>query len=267
VAYWEAPADDRLAPFVEAFCFSTDEAGRSPPVRVVPDGRVDLLVSVERDVAPERREVRAHVFGAKTRALVVESAGPVENVAVRFRPGAAFRLLATDAHELVDRAVELRELWGARGAELVSEIQAARSLQARRKLLEAALLERLPAAIWAVDLGDRISAAAVERIVETAGQLSIRRLAALLGVGERRLERLFRARLGITPKLLARIVRFRAAYEALARGDAQVEVALDRGYFDQPHLLRDFYELAGASPREVFAPVSDSSNRVKAIPA
>ena len=79
-------------------------------------------------------------------------------------------------------------------------------------------------------------------------------------LGERRLERAFRDRVGVSPKRLARILRFRSAYVALARGGAQAAVAFDAGYADQAHLLRDFRELAGAPPSQVLGRVSDSSN-------
>ncbi len=67
--------------------------------------------------------------------------------------------------------------------------------------------------------------------------------------------------MGVSPKRLARILRFRSAYVALARGGAQTEVALEAGYSDQAHLLRDFRELAGAPPSRVLGQASDSSNR------
>jgi methylphosphotriester-DNA--protein-cysteine methyltransferase len=55
-------------------------------------------------------------------------------------------------------------------------------------------------------------------------------------------------RTGYTPKLLARIVRFRAASARLARGEAAVSVALASGYYDQSHLINEMRNLAGRSP-------------------
>jgi transcriptional regulator GlxA family with amidase domain len=95
--------------------------------------------------------------------------------------------------------------------------------------------------------------------MERRGALPVRALAADVGLGERRLERAFHARVGVPPKLLARIVRFRAACRGLARGSAQAEVAHACGYADQSHLLRDFHDFAGTTPGRLLAePVSDS---------
>jgi hypothetical protein len=200
----------------------------------VPDGCVDLLASVGRARGRSEGEARAWVFGAKTRALVVAAERAVDNVAVRFRPGAACRFLDTDGSALVDGAVELGEIWGGQGRELVARLGAARDLATRRRLLERALLERLPRAVAGRDGGDAIVRSAVEVIRRAQGRLGMRALEAVTGVGGRRLQRIFQARVGFAPKVLARIVRFQAAYA----------------------------ELAGASPREVFGrTVSDSSKK------
>ena len=57
--------------------------------------------------------------------------------------------------------------------------------------------------------------------------------------------------LGIRPKVYARIVRLNAVLATLddAERARAVDLALEAGYFDQAHLLRDFRILAGRTPR------------------
>jgi len=242
MAYWERAPDPRLEEYVERISFSTDPAGEpSAPIRVVPDGRIDLLTSVALSGSG-----RADVFGVKTAALWARSECAVANVAVSFRPGGAAALLNVSADSLTDRAVPVRELLG---MECAARLVEPRDLGARGALLEAELLARLPAV--APD-AERLARAAVARIERVAGRIRIVKLARELGVGERRLERSFRAQVGIGPKAFARIARFRAAWRALERGGAAVEVALSRGYFDQAHLVRDFRAFAGDAPRRIF---------------
>ncbi len=248
--YWERAPDPRLAPFVERVAFSVDPAGEpAPPIRVVPDGRLDLLLSVD-----DRGEGRADVFGLKTSALFAASVRPVTNVALALRPGVAFALLGVRADELTDRVVAADALLG---AGFTARLLETRDSAARAALLEAALLARLPAAEALLDARVRL---AVERIERAHGQVRIAELSRSLGVGERRLERAFRAHVGVSPKAFARIARFWAAWRALERGGRPVEIALERGYFDQPHLVRDFVEFACDSPRRIF-PSRERSDR------
>ncbi len=57
--------------------------------------------------------------------------------------------------------------------------------------------------------------------------------------------------LGLSPKRLARLVRFEATRNRLWRapGSALASLALELGYADQAHLTREFTTLAGLSPR------------------
>ena len=242
MAYWERAPDPRLARFVERIAYSTDPAGApSPPIRVIPDGRIDLLVSVD-----DRGEGRADVFGVKTSALFVASARPVTNIALRFRPGAASRLLGVRADELTDRTIAADALFGAGFSAHLLDVHGSR---ARSERLEAAILARLPSSDAEFDSLAQLAAARIER---ASGQVRIAEVASALGVGERRLERAFRAQVGVSPKTFARIARFGAAWRALERGGRPVEIALARGYFDQPHLVRDFVAFACDSPRRIF---------------
>jgi transcriptional regulator GlxA family with amidase domain len=72
------------------------------------------------------------------------------------------------------------------------------------------------------------------------------------GYSHRRFVALFRGAVGLPPKLYCRILRFQAALHLLATPPPLplAEVALAAGYSDQPHLNREFRELAGVSPGE-----------------
>jgi AraC-like DNA-binding protein len=60
---------------------------------------------------------------------------------------------------------------------------------------------------------------------------------------------------GLSPRHLARILRFRKAC-GLAGQTPRPDwagIALNAGYYDQAHLIRDFHEFAGAAPMAVFS--------------
>jgi AraC-like DNA-binding protein len=60
---------------------------------------------------------------------------------------------------------------------------------------------------------------------------------------------------GISPRHLARILRFRKACQMAGQATRPdwAGIACDAGYFDQAHLIRDFREFAGATPMAVFS--------------
>src|SRR5262249_16751096 len=77
----------------------------------------------------------------------------------------------------------------------------------------------------------------------------IDRLARSVGVTRRHLERQFKAQVGLSPKRLARIVRFHQAAQLLEHGTASsVETAAACGYADQPHFSRETRGICGYPP-------------------
>ena len=62
------------------------------------------------------------------------------------------------------------------------------------------------------------------------------------------LERRFLADVGVTPKASARTLRLQAALRRIAEGQSLADVAVACGYYDQPHMTRDFRRLAETSP-------------------
>jgi transcriptional regulator GlxA family with amidase domain len=91
--------------------------------------------------------------------------------------------------------------------------------------------------------------AAVREIRASGGLVDVGALAPRLGIVSRTLQRRFATDVGITPKLLARIVRFQRVFSAWREDPSTLSrVAAECGYFDHAHLVRDFRELAGVAP-------------------
>lgn len=75
-------------------------------------------------------------------------------------------------------------------------------------------------------------------------------LAAASGLSSRRLGTLFREQVGVGTKQYSRLLRFRAVVASVER-QRHVEwtrVALDCGFHDQSHLVREFRAFSGMSP-------------------
>jgi methylphosphotriester-DNA--protein-cysteine methyltransferase len=226
------PVPKPLRSFVDGIWTHT---GSNRPHRVLPDGCLDFVFSLESGTAS--------VVGPMSRAIVVPARMGVTFFGVRFRPGQAARFLDTHASELTDERATLSAI--TRVATLAERIAEAHDDHARTAAVASVLLDtrnRTRAADVRVDR-------AVTLIGRAAGNVSVPVVAASVGLGERQLERRFLERVGMGPKRLARIFRFERAWQLLRGGGSQTEVAVRAGYSDEPHLLRDFRQLAGAAPR------------------
>jgi AraC-like DNA-binding protein len=100
---------------------------------------------------------------------------------------------------------------------------------------------------------DRLVTRAVTLLADAQDEASVSTVAGFLGVSERQLERRFLARIGVTPKRFATLRRFERAVARATTAPSLTAAALDAGYYDQSHFIREFRRFAGSSPREHFA--------------
>lgn len=250
--YAEYPPHPQLAPWVRCFWTFDSMANAAGPEEVIaPDGSPELVFHL--GDAFQRLDDRGRVatqhrtvfVGQIERAMRVRPTGRAWIFSVRFRPAGAAAFLPDAARTFASRSTPLDALWGRAARELEERVALAAHDAERVALVSAALLARL-----APQRRAETARRAAERIAASGGLVRMDDLAAELSTAARTVERAFDDCVGVAPKTLARIVRFRRALELL-EGPAKTTfaaVAVDCGYADQSHLVRDFREFTGEPP-------------------
>jgi AraC-like DNA-binding protein len=177
----------------------------------------------------------------------IESAGGCHCLQINFTPWGAHAVLGVPMHELTGTLVDPMAILGGRFHRLREHLGEECDWPKRLDLAEAFISERVH------DAARRPSAAlwAYRRLIESGGTERIGTLARATGWSRKHLNRMFREEFGLGPKAIARIVRFNRAL-AMAHEPQRPSwagIAHDCGYSDQSHLVRDFTELAGETPR------------------
>jgi AraC-like DNA-binding protein len=259
-----APPDD-LAPVVQCVWTMRGALGTGPE-RVLSDGSVELVFNFgerfrrHRDDGTVELQPTCLLVGPLTGHIQLEPTGTVDLLGVRLRPGAAAALWRGSLQEVRNEDVALDALDHDLPREL--HVQLGEATPGPQRLFLA--LEALRGAIRP----DRVvpAVAALCRSLGDFGHpLTVDVAAARVGLGRRTAERLFQGHVGLTPKRLQRILRVQAVLRRVHAGSPFADAALDAGYYDQPHFLRDFRDLAGVSPGELFA--SESSPMARAFTA
>jgi AraC-like DNA-binding protein len=163
-------------------------------------------------------------------------------------PAARGRRISDPLHLLTDRIVDLADVLGPDALRLESRLAEAADWPSRFALLDAFIAARIAAAA-------PLSAVLLEawRWLERCdGRIPVARIASELDVSRKQLSVRFREEIGLPPRTVARLMRFRCALERLSAGAAArwSEIALDSGYYDQAHLIRDFRRFAGMTPTQ-----------------
>jgi AraC-like DNA-binding protein len=183
--------------------------------------------------------------GPQTRPFAVDSWQP-RLVRVLFQPGGTSAFFSVSPVELRDTQLSVADLWGTAAERLQQRLAETTQPAELFRLLGEALLSsitdhrpiRPPTA----------QALALLELPPT--DLGITELARRVDTSPKRLIRLFTEDVGVTPKRYVRMTRFeRVLASAFARpGPDWAQVAVEHGYFDQSHLIREFHDFAGMTP-------------------
>jgi AraC-like DNA-binding protein len=187
----------------------------------------------------------AMVGGVATGKFTRRLSGRGRVFGVKLRPAAFQPFVAGSLARLTNRRVPVASLFGRAGARWAQAVRAERDEERCIALCEEFLTPRLPPLDGTiVMLRDLVERMAVDRELQRVEQL-----AALAGMDLRRLQRLFRFYVGVTPKWVMKRYRL---HEAAARLDAggvsMATLAQELGYFDQAHFVRDFKAVVGRAP-------------------
>ena len=265
--YAEFPPSPQLSCFIQTIWIfeSASDASASEAQRIVPDGHAELILhygdifheipdSVEEDVQATRlRQSRLLFAGQMSRPLILQPGVVCGVIGVRFRPAGARALIGIAMHETTDTRLNMIDVWGHDGDLLLDQVHSQRSPKARIGVVEAFLARKFAAVRIAPDA---LVTGCVDLLQQSAGLVTIDALAAVANLSGRQLERRFLIHVGIPPRLLASIFRFRRVFASIEQGAAPsarwTQAALSTGYFDQAHMNRDFKRFAGVSPQAFY---------------
>jgi AraC-like DNA-binding protein len=188
------------------------------------------------------------VAGMYSTYAISENTGASHCLQFNLTPIGARRIFGIPMHALSERIVDFSDVMGRAGEQFETQIAEAADWETRFDLLDRFLLQR-------VGQSQPVSGAvrhAWDRLRDTRGAMPVAALAEELGWSRKHLACKFSEDVGLAPKTIARLFRFRRVVDRSADELASrwTDVALDAGYFDQAHLIRDFRQFAGMTPVE-----------------
>jgi len=222
------------------------ETGAPGPVshHVPPDGCTCLV-----GIVAEGAATTVAVSGPWLEPLVVPADPAAWYCGLRFRPGAAGPALGVPAERLRNASQPLVFLSPGLAAVFGASLAKSSDLAQAAETMDGVMSRHLAGR----PEPDQLVGDAVDRIMVASGDSRIGELAGTLGVSPRTLLRRFRAATGLTPKQFARICRFRDAAKGMVGADQPewARRAVEGGYADQSHLIRESRGLMGLTPSDI----------------
>jgi AraC-like DNA-binding protein len=252
--YQEYYPNPPLNRFVECFWTLEGATGTqiAEPDRVLPDGCAEVILNFgDRFVAHDGHTRHTQPFqflvGQITKPMLISPTGQVELIGIRFHPGGTAPFFHVPMEQVTNQAVELKLLSQPIARSIAERVEHLATLP--QKIFE---LERILTHAINMDNCDLALLSLANHIVLSGGVVSVDDLADSAGVSNRQLERRFLREIGVGPKVLCRILRFQQVFRVVESEPTWATVAVDCGYYDQAHLIRDFRQFADQTPVALF---------------
>jgi AraC-like DNA-binding protein len=218
---------------------------------VVPNGNIKLTVAFRNGIVVA---MNGQLFASKEQGISLTGLVDVpvildvdEDVATgtlcaEFNPQGAYRFFRIPLNDIKNQIHPLKDILGTVAKQLEEQISNAEDVESKAALLQQFLLKQ-----FLLQEEDSIFEYSVGKIISSKGKITIKELEKKTGYSSRWLNMKFTDKLGISPKNLSTIIRFKQYYNAVANNDELSFLKNDfyDFYYDQSHFMKEFRRFTG----------------------
>lgn len=194
----------------------------------------------------------AFFFGQRNSCIRIKSEFPLTLSGVRFKPFAFANIISTPLYHLNDTFTQLENI---KSINTSTKILIDSIIENTNDHLKFQLINELMYSLFKASLSiDEKLRAQLNYIMDRKGVLKVRELFDEFNVSKATLRNHFRKKVGLTPKKVAQIWRMNYLLQMKEEnpGENLTSLAIEAGFFDQAHFIKDFKQLFDAPPRKFF---------------
>lgn len=269
------PPDDSLTPYVNGYLFSSYTLDGTEKPFFTPKGTAALVINIEisessyleypkPDVKLYFEKYAPYLFGQMSRLGKSHLDGQFAPFVIVFTPTGLYQFLDEPSNQMTDKAYKLEDLGyhelanklknlfatASRVEDCIPELNRILSDYFSTKTFKSPAFDMAPVA---------------NEILLSNGLVSLDALIDRLKINPRTFQIQFKNQVGLSPKLFCRITRFNSLLVALDQNPKAdlLELALDFGYSDNPHLYKDFKQFVGMTPRQYLRLILNINSKVE----
>lgn len=224
-----------------------------PPEQLAPDGFIkwSLILDGEPQYFDHYGEIDWHDgfcgHVPPERGIIATSDAAVRGVFVNFYPSAFQKLFERSVEEFNGRMIPPHEVIG----DAIDDIHAQMRATSEPQVMFDVLVDFLNGLHGSIASADFSPIQELERRMRAnKGLLSVNDMAGSIGLCERQLQRRFKEEVGLSPKEFCSVVRFNHVYSHMQHTrKLNLEIALECGYFDVSHMMKDLSYYLGKTPK------------------
>ncbi len=220
---------------------------------VVPNGNIKLTVAFRNGIvaamngksfSSEEQSISLTGFVDVPVILNVDADIVTGTLCAEFSPQGAYRFFRLSLNDIKNQIYPFKDILGTVAKQLEERISNIESIEGKVNLLQQFLLKQ-----FLLHEEDSIFEYCVAKIIASKGKMTIKELEKKTGYSSRWLNIKFIDKLGISPKNLSTVIRFKQYYNAVANNDELSFMKNDfyEFYYDQSHFMKEFKRFTGLS--------------------
>lgn len=228
------------------YCFQKDDIVENSFI-AVPDGCIDILFCCD------DKEPYANVCGTVLHPTLTHNKKNKYFFGVRFLPGNSFKFKDVTMSDFIEKEVPFLEVFEDR--ELFDKITSSRDFNYQIRIFMDKYLKSYNDSQMKNKYHD-FKKIMMSNIVETAGKIRVKELADATGYSVRYINKTFTEEFGLSPKVFCKLMRFQYLlgnlndFEKDSLDTNLAQLSIDLGYYDQSHMIKDFYEFTNTTPKK-----------------
>ncbi len=238
-----------LKKFVKEYWVFENEDPTIDQQKIIPDGFSEIIIhygdSYRINLSGKWETQSSILFSNQiSKFFFLENTGSSGMIGIKLYPTAFYELFQKDVSNFTDQVVSLDQILDMVDPQLTNLTNRSLSISDRVSMAESYLLK-----LSANHESQEKVKQCIDLIFETHGMIDVDQMASNVALSTRQLERLFKKVVGLTPKFYCRIIRFNYIFEVIKeQNDSWIKTALQSGYFDQSHFIKNFKEFTGEEP-------------------
>lgn len=230
---------EKLGYFIKHFwVVHWDFTGLSPYSQdVIPNPCVNMVIE----------ENNSRIYGVSKQKFSKLLKGKGTVLGVKFKPGAFYPFIQTPVSRITNHSIDIQDVFGIKATtieNLIFSQEETGMVQRIEDFMQKRLSKKDPNIIIINQI--------IDRIIEDRAITKVDQICKYFHINKRRLQRIFNQYVGVNPKWVIKLYRLQNAAETIdnEQSDDMLQLAIDLGYFDQAHFIRDFKLFVGKTPAE-----------------
>ena len=265
-----------LEPFIKYYWILDYESNVVEPIRVIPYGCVQFTFYLGERINSlgsnndSSYKDQAVVTGQISSFFDVVPQGKIRLITIVFKPFGAKPFFDFPIFEIQNNIIPIKDINNKEWLDLENRLGDCVDNKSIVSCLENNLLKKLEKNTlfnsYSSINNERIMLA-INRIDDSKGTINIKGLSSLVCLSDKQFNRIFADYVGMNPKNFLRIIRYQSVLLKLQNSNIKatkavdfLDLVYDCGYYDQSHLINNFKEFTGYTPKEyikLFSPCSE----------